>query len=71
MNEQQAVQQLKSGDIDALASLVHAHHLRAVRAAYLVTRDRGLAEEIVQSAWLRAFERISQFDTSRAFAPWF
>ncbi|HEX5502124.1 MAG TPA: sigma-70 family RNA polymerase sigma factor, partial [Thermomicrobiales bacterium] len=42
-----------------------------VRAAQLITRDRSLAEDVVQAAFLRAFERIGQFDTERPFGPWF
>ena len=47
------------------------HHLRAVRAAYLMVGDRGLAEEIVQSAFVKAYERIGSFDPTRPFGPWF
>jgi RNA polymerase sigma-70 factor, ECF subfamily len=71
MEEREALGRLKQGDIEALASLVPRYQLRAVRAAYLVTRDVGLAEEVVQAAWVRAFERIHQFDASRPFGPWF
>jgi len=42
-----------------------------VRTAYLVTRDLPLAEDIVQAAFLRAYERIGQFDAARPFGPWF
>src|SRR5262249_52595451 len=33
--------------------------------------DRALAEDIVQAAFLRAYERIAQFDPRRPFGPWF
>jgi len=36
-----------------------------------VTGSRELAEDIVQSAFLRAYERIGQFDSGRPFSPWF
>jgi RNA polymerase sigma-70 factor (ECF subfamily) len=42
-----------------------------VRAAYLVVRDRTLAEDVVQAAFVRAFERIGTFHSERPFAPWF
>lgn len=47
------------------------HQLRAVRTACLITGDRALAEDIVQTAFLRAAQRIAQFDPSRPFGPWF
>jgi RNA polymerase sigma-70 factor (ECF subfamily) len=50
---------------------VRRYQLRAVRAAYGVTRDRALAEDVVQAAFIRAYERINQFDPARPFGPWF
>jgi len=41
-----------------------------VRTAFLITRDRALAEDVVQAAFVRVYERIAQFDSSRAFEPW-
>ncbi len=70
MDERNAIEQLKRGDIQGLETLVRLHQVQAVRAAYLVIRDRSLAEEIVQTAFLRAYERIEQFDTRRPFGPW-
>jgi len=71
VDEAQAIARLKRGDIDALEVLVRRYQVQAIRAAYVVTRDRALAEDIVQSAFLRAYERIDQFDPARPFGPWF
>src|SRR5207247_10914 len=46
-------------------------YVEAVRTAYLITRDRPLAEDIAQAAFLRVYERIHQFQVERPFAPWF
>jgi len=71
MEEQEAITRLKRGDIGGLAALVRKYQVQAVQTAYLVTRDRALAEDIVQAAFLRAYERIGQFDARRPFGPWF
>lgn len=71
MDEKEAIQRLKQGDISGLEFLVHCHQVRAVRAAYLVTRDAGLAQEIVQEAFLQAYRAIHGFDARRSFEPWF
>ena len=71
MEEAEAISQLKQGDVTGLEALVHGHQVKAVRTAYLITRDRALAEDIVQAAFVRAYERIEQFDTRRPFGPWF
>lgn len=69
--EQEAVARLKSGDIGGLQSLVSLYQVRAVRASFLICGDVALAEDVVQAAFLRAYERIGQFDEGRAFGPWF
>ena len=71
MEEQEAIARLKRGDIGGLEALVCKYQVQAVRTAYLITRDRALAEDIVQTAFLRAYERIGQFDAGRPFGPWF
>ena len=71
MEEAEAIARLKQGDVGGLEALVRGHQVQAVRTAYLITRDRALAEEIVQAAFVRAYERIEQFDTRRPFGPWF
>ena len=71
MDERAAITLLKQGDIRGLEHLVRAYQVRAVRAAYLITHDRPLSEDIVQSAFIRAYERIGQFDDTRPFGPWF
>ena len=71
MEEQEAIARLKRGDIGGLEALVCKYQVQAVRTAYLITRDRALAEDIVQAAFLRAYERIGQFDAERPFGPWF
>lgn len=71
MDERQAIEQLKRKNIGGLEALVRIYQVQAVRAAYLITRDRATAEDVVQSAFLRAYERIDQFDVDRPFGPWF
>ncbi len=71
MDEKQAIQRLKNGDISGLEFLVACHQVKAVRTAYLITRDLGLAEDIVQDSFLQAYRAIRGFDSTRQFEPWF
>jgi len=71
LEENFAIARLKQGDLDGMEALVKRHQVRAVSAAYLIVRDPKLAEDIVQEAFLRAAEKIDQFDESRPFGPWF
>ena len=42
-----------------------------MRTAYLITRDPGLAEDVVQDCFIHAYRAIQGFNATRAFEPWF
>lgn len=71
MNETQAIARIKQGDLDGLEMLVSRYQVKAVQAAFLIVRDQRMAEDVVQTAFLKAVERIDQLDSSRSFGPWF
>jgi RNA polymerase sigma-70 factor (ECF subfamily) len=71
MEEHQAIARLKQGDLAGLEALVEQYQVLAVHTAYLIVADRSLAEDIVQSAFLKTADKIRQFDAQRAFRPWF
>ena len=71
MDEQQAIAQLKNGNLAGLEFLVHLYQVQAIHTAYLITGDRAAAEDVVQTAFLGLIEKISQFDDQRIFRPWF
>jgi len=71
MDEVKAIAQLKAGDIAGLQILVEMYQVEAIQAACLITGDRAMAEDIVQAAFLRAFDKIRGFDETRPFRPWF
>src|SRR5574341_93950 len=62
---------LKRGDIGGLEFLVARYQVKAMRAAYLITRAPGLAEDVVQDSFIRAYRGIHDFDAARPFEPWF
>lgn len=71
MNEQQAITRMKQGDISGLEVLVREYQLQAVRTAMMVTQDRAIAEDVVQSTFVRIYRKIHQFEEGRPFGPWF
>ena len=71
MHEHEAIARMKRGDNSGLDHLVRQHQVQALRTAMLITRDKALAEDVVQSAFIRAYQKIEQFDASKPFAPWF
>ncbi|MBK8135771.1 MAG: sigma-70 family RNA polymerase sigma factor [Chloroflexi bacterium] len=71
MNEYEAIERLRRGQISGLGALVERYQVQAVRAAYLVTQDQEAAQDIVQNAFLRVFRSIGSFDPARPFGAWF
>src|SRR5215203_2796747 len=71
MAQQTAIKPLKSGDIRGLEHIVARHQVKAVRTADLITRDAGLAEDVVQDTFLQVYRSIRGFDAARPFEPWF
>jgi RNA polymerase sigma-70 factor (ECF subfamily) len=70
MNEIEAIACLKRGDMRGLEILVRKYQLDAVRIAKSITKDLGLAQEIVQEAFLRVYHRIDQYDDVHPFRAW-
>lgn len=71
MDEAQAIAQLKAGDISGLQILVETYQVEAIQAASIITGDRAMADDVVQAAFLRVFDKIRSFDETRPFRPWF
>ena len=70
MNEQQVLQRLKNGDVEALATLMERYQVKAIRAANFITRDEALAQDVVQAVFIRLFERSHLIDPLRRFEPY-
>jgi RNA polymerase sigma-70 factor, ECF subfamily len=71
MDDLQAIRRLKKGDMSGLEWLIACYQAKAVRTAYLVTHNEPMAEDVVQEAFVRFYERAHQFDERRPFEPYF
>ncbi|MFN8371829.1 MAG: sigma-70 family RNA polymerase sigma factor [Anaerolineae bacterium] len=71
MDDLAAIKRLRRGDLNGLSVLVERYQVQAVRTAYLITRDRSQAEDVVQGAFVRLVRSIASYDMRRPFAPWF
>lgn len=61
---------MRTGDARALGEVFDAAAPELLKIAAYVARDRQLAEDLVQSTFLVAIERRTEFDTSRSVMPW-
>ncbi|GAA3057943.1 RNA polymerase sigma factor [Actinokineospora globicatena] len=58
-----------AGDVSAFADLVRRHHSAARRLA-LVSGAGNDADDVVQEAFVRAFNALAGFHADAAFRPW-
>jgi RNA polymerase sigma-70 factor, ECF subfamily len=58
------------GDLDAFSSLVHRYRDTYTRYAVRMLGDRGDAEDVMQSAWMRAYRNIANCREPKRFAAW-
>jgi RNA polymerase sigma-70 factor, ECF subfamily len=70
MDEQEAVRRCQDGDRDAFHQLVEQYQNVLMGTAYLMTRDRAVAEELVQDAFLSAWRGIAGFRLGEPVKPW-
>ena len=64
------VGRVRNGDRSAFDGLVHAYMRPAFQLAYRVVGHREDAEDLVQEAFLAAYQYLDSFDASRPFGPW-
>jgi RNA polymerase sigma-70 factor (ECF subfamily) len=60
----------REGDVGAFEDLVRQYQGDLYRFAYHVTRDRALAEDVTQEAFLRAFRFLKGFRGDARFSSW-
>ena len=64
------VARARAGDATAFDTLVRAHMEQAFRVAFRVVGHREDAEDLVQEAFLAAYQYLDSFEVGRPFGPW-
>jgi len=64
------VDEARRGDQQAFGQLVQRYERRLLRVIMRFIRDRDIADDLAQETFLRVYERLGQFDTSRRLGPW-
>ncbi len=68
--EKELVEQAKLGDRDAFGELVRLHYPGVVRIVYRLCGDAGLAEDMAQEAFLRAWMNLTSFQPQSSLRNW-
>lgn len=60
----------RDGDEDAFAEIVRAHQRRVYGVAMRMTRRHGVADDITQETFIRAYRNLGRFELGRPLTPW-
>jgi RNA polymerase sigma-70 factor (ECF subfamily) len=69
-NEKELVDLARAGDTAAFGQLIQRHYSTCLKRAMLMIRNRSDAEDEVQNACWKAFQRLEQFRGEGTFAAW-
>jgi RNA polymerase sigma-70 factor (ECF subfamily) len=61
---------LRSGDEGAFRRLIQTHHGPMLRLAMTYVKDAGVAEEVVQEAWLVCLRSLDRFEGRSSLKTW-
>jgi RNA polymerase sigma-70 factor, ECF subfamily len=70
VRELELLEALRRGDEQAFAELVDRHGASMLRLARVYVRDRSVAEEVVQEAWLGVLRGIERFEGRSSLKTW-
>lgn len=70
VTDRKLLEQVLRGDTEAYRPLVEEYTPTLFRVAYRITNSRSDAEEVVQEAFLRAYQQLPRFELRSDFATW-
>ena len=69
-NDDQIVRAVLAGDKDAYGALVARYSQIVFRVAYRITGDEADADEVVQEAFMRGYQKLESFESRASFGTW-
>jgi len=70
VSDARLVEEARQGDRDAFGALVQRYEHRLVRVIMRFVPNYETARDLAQETFLRVYERLNQYDSSRRFGPW-
>ena len=64
------VERVREGDVSAYDTLVRKYERQLFRIAQHITQNREDAEDVMQDAFLKAYEKLDQFQGNSKFYTW-
>jgi RNA polymerase sigma factor (sigma-70 family) len=70
ITDEQVVSRVLSGERDIYEVIVRRHNLKLYRVARGILKDEEEIEDVMQEAYLKAFEKLHQFKGKSSFSTW-
>jgi RNA polymerase sigma-70 factor, ECF subfamily len=64
------IERVRAGDVSAYDTLVRKYERQLFRIAQHITQNREDAEDVMQDAFLKAYEKLDQFQGNSKFYTW-
>ena len=69
-SDEEVVKRVLAGDAVLFELLMRRHNQRVYRAARCILRDDSECEDVMQEAYVRAYEHLTQFEGRAQFSTW-
>ena len=70
LTDEEIVERVRAGEPRLFEILMRRHNQRVYRAARAILRDDGEAEDVMQDAYVRAYEHLHEFEGRARFSTW-
>lgn len=70
MEEKELVRLSREGSEEAFAELVKIYKIKVFNLAYSLTRDRDVADDLAQEAFIKAYYALPRFQSRSGFGTW-
>lgn len=64
------VEEVRRGVRSAYGELVHRYEKKLIRTIHRLVGNAETAEDLAQDSFLKAYNRLDRFDSSKRFGPW-
>src|SRR5215510_5341475 len=69
-SDEEVVERVRAGETELYEIIMRRYNQRLYRVARSILRDDNEAEDVMQDAYVRAFEHLDQFAGEAKFATW-
>lgn len=70
LSEEEVIERIRGGEVALYEILMRRYNQRIYRIARSILRDASEAEDVMQEAYVRAYQHLNEFNGSAKFSTW-